>query len=119
MFTTCIFLNHFHYRNPQGQAARICNVPYLVPAPIKALLATHTLLPVVLGWLIGLVVMVPPSTALLEIQPHARGTWLDLIPNIFRGAVINPFILLIMTSVLYSASGLGLLPFCHLSLGFW
>jgi hypothetical protein len=63
--------------------------------------------------------MVPPSISLLEVEHHASGTGLDLTHNIIKGAVLKPFVLLIMTSVLYTTSGFSLSALCSLSLGFW
>ncbi len=100
------------------QAASVGNVTYLALAPITTLLVTHTALPVVLGWLVDLVAMVPPSIALLEVEHYASGPCLDLTHNIIKGAVLKPFILLIMTSVLYTTSGFGLSALFPLSLGF-
>jgi malonate transporter and related proteins len=89
----------------QGQAASVGNVGYLALPLIAALLGEEARLPVVLGWLVDLVVLVPLSIALLEVDRHASGALKDFVKNVVKGVVLNPFVLSIAVGVLYAASG--------------
>jgi predicted permease len=88
-----------------GQAASVGNVGYLALPLITALLGPEAALPVVLGWLVDLIVLVPLSIALLEVDRHATGAWMDFTRNVVKGVVLNPFVLSILAGVLYAASG--------------
>jgi malonate transporter and related proteins len=90
----------------QGQAASVGNVGYLALPLIIALLGPEATLPVVLGWLVDLVILVPLSIALLEINRHDTGAWQDFARNVTKGVVMNPFVLSIFAGVLYASSGL-------------
>ncbi len=92
----------------QGQAASVGNVGYLALPLIVALLGVEATLPVVLGWLVDLVILVPLSIALLEIDRHDTGAWADFTRNVTKGVVMNPFVLSIAAGVLYAASGQGI-----------
>ena len=89
----------------QGQAASVGDVGYLALPLIAALLGEEARLPVVLGWLVDLVVLVPLSIALLEVDRHASGALKDFVKNVVKGVVLNPFVLSIAVGVLYAASG--------------
>ncbi|NQU55680.1 MAG: AEC family transporter [Rhodospirillales bacterium] len=89
----------------QGQAACVGNVGYLALPLITALLGTDAALPVVLGWLVDLIVLVPLSIALLEVDRHNTGALKDFARNVLKGVVLNPFVLSIAAGVLYAASG--------------
>lgn len=92
----------------QGQAASVGNVGYLALPLITALLGPPAALPVVLGWLVDLIILVPLSIALLEIDRQTKGAWKDFVTNVTKGVVLNPFVLSIGAGVLYAASGLEL-----------
>ena len=89
----------------QGQAASVGNVGYLALPLITALLGADAALPVVLGWLVDLIVLVPLSIALLEADRHDKGALRDFSRNVLKGVVLNPFVLSIAAGVLYAASG--------------
>ncbi|MBT4931914.1 MAG: AEC family transporter [Rhodospirillaceae bacterium] len=114
VFVAAAFLSRLLFKTTlgmaalQGQAASVGNVGYLALPLITALLGIDAALPVVLGWLVDLIVLVPLSIALLEIDRHATGVWLDFTRNVVRGVVLNPFVLSIMAGVVYAASGFGL-----------
>lgn len=114
VFAAAAFLSRLLFKTTlgmaalQGQAASVGNVGYLALPLISALLGAKAALPVVLGWLVDLIVLVPLSIALLEVDRHATGVWLDFARNVIRGVVLNPFVLSIMAGVLYAASGLPL-----------
>ena len=88
-----------------GQASSVGNVGYLALPLIAALLGEEARLPVVLGWLVDLVILVPLSIALLETDRHDTGAWADFARNVLKGVVLNPFVLSIFAGVLYAASG--------------
>jgi len=90
----------------QGQAASVGNVGYLALPLITALLGPDAVLPVVLGWLVDLIILVPLSIAMLEIDRHANGALKDFAGNVLKGVVLNPFVLSIAAGVAYAASGL-------------
>jgi len=92
----------------QGQAACVGNVGFLALPLIVALLGEAAALPVVLGWLVDLVVLVPLSIALLEADRHDRDAVADFARNVVRGVTLNPFVLSIVAGIAYAASGLGL-----------
>ena len=91
----------------QGQAASVGNVGYLALPLITALLGVEATLPVVLGWLVDLVILVPLSIALLEINKQTGGAWNDFLTKVIKGVVFNPFVLSILAGVLYATSGLA------------
>jgi len=91
-----------------GQAGSVGNVGYLALPLIIALLGEAATLPVVLGWLVDLVVLVPLSIALLEIDRHDTGASADFVRTVVRGVALNPFVLSIAAGVLWSAGGLTL-----------
>lgn len=114
VFAAASFLGRLLFRGSlgenalQGQAASVGNVGYLALPLIVALLGPEATLPVVLGWLVDLVVLVPLSIALLEIARHDTGAWRDFTKNVVRGVVMNPFVLSIFAGVAYAATGLDL-----------
>lgn len=113
VFATASFVGRLLFKGTlgisalQGQAASVGNVGYLALPLIVALLGPDAALPVVLGWLVDLVILVPLSIALLEIDRHVEGAWHDFIRNVIKGVVMNPFVLSIAAGVLYAASGLS------------
>lgn len=113
VFATASFLGRLLFKGSlgicaiQGQAASVGNVGYLALPLIVALLGVEATLPVVLGWLVDLVILVPLSIALLEIDRYDTGAWNDFIRNVLKGVVMNPFVLSIAAGVLYAASGLA------------
>jgi malonate transporter and related proteins len=114
VFAAAAFLSRILFKTTlgmaalQGQAASVGNVGYLALPLISALLGADAALPVVLGWLVDLIVLVPLSIALLEVDRHSTGAWLDFARNVIKGVILNPFVLSIMAGVLYAASGLAL-----------
>lgn len=100
LFKTTLGMSALH-----GQAASVGNVGYLALPLITALLGPEAALPVVLGWLVDLIVLVPLSIALLEGDRHASGVWMDFLRNVLKGVLLNPFVLSILVGVLYAASG--------------
>ncbi len=114
VFATASFMGRLLFRGSlgisalQGQAASVGNVGYLALPLIIALLGPEASLPVVLGWLVDLVVLVPLSIALLEIDRHDAAAWRDFTQNVIKGVVMNPFVLSITAGVLYATSGLAI-----------
>lgn len=90
-----------------GQAASVGNVGYLALPLIAALLGDEARLPVVLGWLVDLVIVVPLAIALLEINRHDKEATGHFLPKVVKGVALNPFVLSIAAGVLYAASGLA------------
>ncbi|MBT6406329.1 MAG: AEC family transporter, partial [Rhodospirillaceae bacterium] len=89
----------------QGQAASVGNVGFLALPLIVGVLGTDAALPVVLAFTVDLVVLVPLSIALLEIDRHNDGTHMDILVKAGRGVVFNPFVLSIAAGVAWSATG--------------
>jgi len=92
----------------QGQAASVGNVGFLALPMIVGVLGPAAALPVVLGWLVDLVVLVPLSIALIEGGRHDAGAGADFLVKVARGVILNPFVLSIAAGVAYAASGFPL-----------
>ena len=89
----------------QGQAASVGNVGFLALPLIVALLGPDAALPVVLAFTVDLVVLVPLSIALLEIDRHNGGAAMDIVRKAGRGVIFNPFVLSIAAGIAWSATG--------------
>ncbi|MHA1597796.1 MAG: AEC family transporter [Alphaproteobacteria bacterium] len=89
----------------QGQAGSVGNVGFLALPLIVAVLGPDAALPVVLAFTVDLVVLVPLSIALLEIDRHRDGGALSIAVKAGRGVIFNPFVLSIAAGMAFSASG--------------
>jgi malonate transporter and related proteins len=87
----------------QGQAGAVSNVGFLGLPMISALMGPEAALAVVLALLVDLVIFMPLTLSILEIdknKDHALG---PAIVKILRGTFLNPFVLSIGLGVLASA----------------
>lgn len=89
----------------QGMAGCVGNVGFLGLPLIVALLGPDAALPVILAFIVDLVVLVPLSIVLLELNRHRHGTIRDIILKTGRGIVFNPLVLSIAVSLAWSATG--------------
>ncbi len=105
----------------QGQSGSISNVGFLGLPMIAALLGKDAALAVVLALLVDLIIFMPLTLSILEIDKHnrqsrdnqslkdqPRGDQWSAIFKIFRGTFLNPFVLSIGLGVIVSALSLKL-----------
>lgn len=92
----------------QGQAASVGNVGFLALPLLLAVLGEAAAAPVLLGWMIDLIVLVPLSIVVLEIARHKGSgiSWPAFAAKVARGVVLNPFVASIAVGILYHAAGL-------------
>lgn len=97
----------------QGQGGSIGNVGFLGLPMIAALLGPEAALAVALALLVDLIVFMPLTLSILEIDKHNRKSQNDqpvglTIFKIFRGTFLNPFVLSIGLGVIVSALSIKL-----------
>lgn len=94
----------------QGQAGSVGNVGFLALPLLLGVLGEKAAPPILLGWMIDLIILVPAAIVLLEIARH-RDTgiaWGPFAGKVVRGVVLNPFVASIAVGIAYHASGLPL-----------
>ena len=94
----------------QGQAGSVGNVGFLALPLLLALLGEEAGAPIVLGWMVDMVLLVPLSITVIEAtRHHGQGNnWLSFFAKVAKGVVFNPFVLWVVAGVAYSAAGLPL-----------
>ena len=94
----------------QGQAASVGNVGFLALPLLLAVMGDEAAPPILLGWMIDMIVLVPAAITILEISKNrgAPGSLSTVAAKVIRGVSLNPFVLALTGGIGYGATGLSL-----------